>query len=153
MSQINAYDHGKIEAPKFEMSEESYKNRDDSFSKWKDKNLKDFYAKKEQDQKEKEQKWDELVKQIKIGDRFEYKDQKGLQHRGTVRYVGETEFAVGPWVGIEFDEPYGSNDGSQKGKEYFKCNEKYGKFVRPDAIKIGDFPVVDELEELDDDEI
>ena len=51
---------------------------------------------------------------IPIGARCEVKStEEGLHKRGTVRFVGQTTFAkTGVWVGIEYDEPIGRNDGS-----------------------------------------
>ena len=50
---------------------------------------------------------------MKVGARCEVETQEeGLHKRGTVRFVGETKFAKGVWVGIEYDEPMGKNDGS-----------------------------------------
>lgn len=59
---------------------------------------------------------------------------------GTVRYVGETKFAKGGiWVGVEYDEPVGKNDGSIDGHAYFACRMKYGGFVRPEKCIPGDW--------------
>ena len=51
---------------------------------------------------------------IPIGARCEVESvEEGLHKRGTVRFVGPTKFAAtGVWVGVEYDEPFGRNDGS-----------------------------------------
>ncbi|OQN98769.1 hypothetical protein B0A48_15435 [Cryoendolithus antarcticus] len=79
---------------------------------------------------------------------------QGTDTRGTVGYIGlvpEIPGASGPWVGVKLDEPTGKNDGSVGGKTYFACAPKCGVFVRAARIEIGDFPVLDDLDdELND---
>lgn len=72
--------------------------------------------------------------------------------RGSVRHIGDIPEipGVGAWIGIELDEPTGKNDGSVKGKRYFECKTNYGVFVRPERVEIGDFPVLDELADEDE---
>jgi len=41
---------------------------------------------------------------------------------------------IGSWVGVEFFEPKGKNDGTVKGKVYFQCAAKHGMFVPPDLV-------------------
>ena len=61
---------------------------------------------------------------IKTGSRVLVKD-KDL--RGTVAYVGLTEFAAGKWIGIILDDPKGKNNGSVQGKAYFSCDDNHGQ--------------------------
>ena len=52
---------------------------------------------------------------IPIGSRCQVESSEaGLNKRGIVRFFGKTKFSKGEsvWVGIEYDEPMGKNDGS-----------------------------------------
>ena len=55
---------------------------------------------------------------------------------GIVRYIGPAKFAGGTWIGVELEQAFGKNDGSIKGKSYFKCEENKGVFVRPDKLTL-----------------
>lgn len=85
-----------------------------------------------------------LPSSVQVGQRCEVEGGR----RGVIRYTGETEFAKGNWIGIEYDEPVGKNDGSVAGKRYFTCQMKYGGFVKPEKVKVGDYPEIG----LDDEE-
>ena len=60
---------------------------------------------------------------------------------------------AGFWVGVEYDEPVGKNDGSVKGTRYFTCSEGYGGMARPNNVNVGDFPAEDSFGLSDGDEI
>lgn len=77
--------------------------------------------------------------------------------RGLVMYVGdvpEIPGSIGKWVGVRLDEPVGKNDGSIAGKRYWgKEGEeggKHGVFVRPERVEVGDWPVLDDLEDMEE---
>ena len=87
---------------------------------------------------------------IAVGSRCEVEStEPGLHKRGTVRYVGTTEFGStgGVWIGVEYDEPMGKNDGSVEGRRYFTCAPKHGVFVRADKVRVGDYAVLDPFED------
>lgn len=55
-------------------------------------------------------------------------------------------------MGVQLDEPTGDSNGTLGESEYFSCTEKYGLFVRPTDLKVGDYPPIDIFDE-DQDEI
>lgn len=69
--------------------------------------------------------------EIQIGDRVLVVGQR----TGTVRFYGTTRFAPGFWCGIELDKPYGKNDGSVAGVQYFSCLSRYGVFAPPSRVQ------------------
>lgn len=74
--------------------------------------------------------------------------------RGLVMFVGQVNvegLPPGYWVGVKYDEPLGKNDGTIRGHKFFDCPPGYGAFLRPDKVKVGDYPEIDEFdEELDE---
>ena len=73
--------------------------------------------------------------------------------RGEVKFVGKAGkgLPLGYWIGVQYDEPVGKNDGTVKGVKYFECLPGYGSMLRPDLVKVGDYPEIDEF--ASDDEI
>ncbi|XXG97527.1 hypothetical protein Hte_003832 [Hypoxylon texense] len=53
-----------------------------------------------------------------------------------VRFVGQTHFAAGDWVGVELEDDTGKNDGSVQGERYFDCSPGRGMFVRPVTVSV-----------------
>ena len=74
--------------------------------------------------------------------------------RSLCRYVGKCEgLPHGYWVGVQYDEPVGRNNGTVKGRAYFECEDSYGGMVRPNLVRTGNFPPLDEFAFSDEDEI
>lgn len=139
-------DVSKVE--KYEISEEEYSKRADSVKKFKERNKLGRFNEEEQKKKEeerlkKEEEETQKAEMIKVGDRCEVRLPGQPNRRGSVRFVGTVDFKPGMWVGVQYDEPFGKNDGSVGGRRYFECAPKYGGFVRPLSVEVGDFPEED----------
>lgn len=147
-------DLSKVE--KYEMSEDAYDNKKDSVRNFmrinKVGNFSAEALEAKEKQKLKEEEETTRASTFKVGERCETTVPKQPKRRGVVMYIGEVEFQPGHWIGIKYDEPLGKNDGSVKGKRYFNCPPKYGGFVRPSQVEVGDFPEED-LGFSDDDEM
>ena len=72
------------------------------------------------------------MSELAVGQRIQLSDGR----TGVIRYVGQTAFAPGDWVGIELDDGSGKNDGSVHGERYFDCPMGYGMFVRPTTVTV-----------------
>jgi len=134
----------------FNLTPEEYAKRDDSARSFLMKNkLGKYDEEKLKKKKEEEEKELKLAESISVGSRCEVSLPGAPPRRGEVKYVGKVHFQSGTWIGIHYDEPMGKNDGSVDGKKYFESKPKYGGFVRPSNVTVGDFPELG-LEELDE---
>ena len=146
---------------KVEMSPEEYAKKTDSVLAWKKANKLGRFdpsaPSPESLEKIKLQVFDTEIKDkgIEAGKRCRVGQDDSK--RGEVMYVGEVEEipgGAGKWIGVKLDEPVGKNDGSLKGKRYWgeevKDGPKYGVFVRPERVEVGDWPVLDDLEDMEE---
>lgn len=53
-----------------------------------------------------------LAEAVLVGARCEVRVPQQPVRRATVRYNGSLEGAKGLWIGVQYDEPLGKNDGS-----------------------------------------
>ncbi|MCJ8733542.1 hypothetical protein PDJAM_G00224750 [Pangasius djambal] len=139
-------DLSKVE--KYEISDDAYDKRADSLRNFK-KNMKigrfneENMAKREEALSQKEEEEKAALALITVGKRCQVQVAGQPTKIGTVMFVGTTDFKPGYWVGVKYDEPFGKNDGSVNGKRYFECEPKYGAFVKPLSVTVGDFPEED----------
>ncbi|XP_047329127.1 tubulin-folding cofactor B [Impatiens glandulifera] len=128
---------------KYTISDEAFDKLDGTFRKFKDKIAHQNPSAHEK--KISDDYMEDFCANIKIGDRC--KVEPG-EKRGVVKYVGRAEnLPHGFWVGVQYDEPLGKNDGMVKGIRYFDCPPLHGAMVRPDKVEVGDFPEADPFEE------
>lgn len=71
-----------------------------------------------------------MTESFKLGQFVELNDGRSA----TIRFLGETAFKAGEWVGVEFDDAVGKNDGAVEGQRYFECKPGHGIFIRPAVI-------------------
>lgn len=134
---------------KFDLSAEEYSKRGNTLRSYLMKNKLGKYSEQPESEQKEPPMVDVAPADIVIGNRCEISVPGQPPKRGQVKYVGTTHFKPGIWVGVQYDEPLGKNDGTVDGKEYFKCPPKYGGFVRPSAVTVGDFPEEDlEIDEM-----
>lgn len=139
-------DLSKVE--KFTLPDEAYENRTESARSFMKKHRVGRYneeemAKKKADLAAREEEEKAAAEAISVGSRCKVTVPGQPTKVGTVMYVGTTDFKPGSWVGVKYDEPLGKNDGSVEGKRYFECPNKYGAFVKPLSVTVGDFPEED----------
>lgn len=146
-------DTGNVE--KYELSAEEYSKKTNTVQSFLKRNNLGKYNEEEMKKLEEEkakvhEEESATAKALKLGSRCEARVPGHPPRRGEVKWVGESFVKPGFWVGIQYDEPYGKNDGSVEGRRFFTCPDKYGGFVKLSNLVVGDFP---ELGLGSDDEI
>uniref|UniRef100_A0A3B4YC22 Tubulin folding cofactor B n=1 Tax=Seriola lalandi dorsalis TaxID=1841481 RepID=A0A3B4YC22_SERLL len=139
-------DVSKVE--KFELSDEAYDKKTDSARSFMKKQRvgrfnEEEVAKKKADLAAREEEQKAAADAISVGSRCQVHVPGQPTKVGTVMYVGTADFKPGFWVGVKYDEPLGKHDGIVEGKRYFDCENKYGAFVKPLSVTVGDFPEED----------
>ncbi|KAH8258465.1 hypothetical protein KR038_011859 [Drosophila bunnanda] len=140
------FDSAPVE--KFELTKDQYEQRTDSVRNYLKQNRLGKYNEEEMQQAEEKRRLqaEEIQKRAElcvIGARCEVTVPGNPTRRGTIRYNGQLEGKNGHFIGIEYDEPLGKNNGSVAGKAYFSCAPNYGGFVSPLSVTVGDFPPED----------
>lgn len=131
---------------KYTITDENYDRREDTFRKFKEKKIAEDSS--WTNRKIDESCMEDLAALIHVGNRCEI-DPGGK--RGVVMFVGKADtLAPGYWIGVQYDEPIGKHDGVVKGKRYFSSPAGHGVMVRPDKVKVGDYPELDPFDDVDE---
>ncbi|KAK9520908.1 hypothetical protein VZT92_020766 [Zoarces viviparus] len=142
--QINEFtDVSKVE--KFELPDDAYGKRPDSMRSFMKKQgvgqfNEEEQAKKKADIAARNDEQKAAADALSVGNRCKVQVPGQPTKLATVMYVGTADFKPGHWVGVKYDEPMGKHDGTVAGKNYFQCENKYGGFVKPLSVTVGDFP-------------
>ncbi|XP_028320439.1 tubulin-folding cofactor B [Gouania willdenowi] len=134
---------------KYDLSDDVYEQRTDSARTFKKKHNfgrfkeEEDIAKKKAEKAAREEEEKVAAAAISVGNRCKVQVNGQPIKLGTVMYVGTTDFKPGYWVGVKYDEPLGKNNGTVDGRQYFECENKYGAFVKPLSVTVGDFPEED----------
>ncbi|GAA0150392.1 chaperone [Lithospermum erythrorhizon] len=130
---------------KYTISDEAFAKRDGTFRKFKEKWASQNPSSLDSKKQISEDCMKDLCANVKVGDRCQVEPG---EKRGIIKFVGQAEtLSPGFWVGVQYDEPLGKHDGTVKGKRYFECPPLHGAMVRPDKVKVGDYPERDPFEE------
>ncbi|KAK5604714.1 hypothetical protein CRENBAI_012455 [Crenichthys baileyi] len=140
------FDSSKVE--KFELPDDEYEKRTESVRSFLKKQHLGRYNEEEVSKKKaelsiREEQQKAAAEAISVGSRCKVEVPGQPTKVGMVMYVGTTEFKSGYWVGVKYDEPMGKHNGTVQGKQYFECQDKYGAFVKPLSVTVGDFPEED----------
>lgn len=108
-------DTSKVE--KYDLPLEEYNKRADTVKSFLQRNKLGKYneaelAAREEARKREAEKEKEAADRCHIGDRCEIKVPGQPTRRGTVKFVGEVDFKKGLWIGVQYDEPLGKNNGT-----------------------------------------
>ncbi|XP_060660682.1 tubulin-folding cofactor B [Drosophila nasuta] len=130
---------------KFELTQDQYEQRTNSVRNFLKQNRLGKYNEEEMRQMEEKRREqaEEVQKRAELciaGSRCQVTVPGNPTRRGTIKYNGELEGKTGIFIGVQYDEPLGKNNGSVGGKAYFVCPPNYGGFVSPLSVEVGDFP-------------
>lgn len=130
----------------FQLSEEDYAKKSNTVLQWKKQNqLGRFDPNFDDQQRLLQEENEKIAEDIKVGNRCRVINIAS-ERRGVVRFVGkiqELDEGENYWVGIEFDEPVGKNDGLIGQLRVFEARKNHGSFVKPKQVEVGDFPELD----------
>ena len=72
---------------------------------------------------------------VTIGQRVEFLQNSQVLY-GTVLYKGPVVSRRGLWLGIDLVTPNGDNDGTLKGRVYFRARRNCGVFTTIDYVRL-----------------